>query len=48
MKSISITLVLFWLLGSIAQAQLQNNYLQYEETRSKDISLKGTSISILA
>ena len=48
MKSISINLVLFWLLGSIAQAQLQNNYSQYEVTRLRDISLKGTSISILA
>tara|TARA_Y200000002_G_scaffold377133_1_gene382202 strand:+ start:780 stop:1370 length:591 start_codon:yes stop_codon:yes gene_type:complete len=48
MKSIAITLVLFWILGSIAQAQLQNNYLQYEETRLRDISLKGSSISITA
>ena len=48
MKLISLTLVLFWLLGSIAQAQLQNNYFQYEETRLRDISLKGSSISILA
>ena len=48
MKSISLILVLFWLLGSIAQAQLQNNYFQYEENRLRDISLKGSSISILA
>ena len=39
---------MFWLLGSIAQAQLQNNYLKYEVTRLRDISLKSTSISILA